>query len=235
MASLLCSFVSRQATYLSPAKWPPYRFSFVWNNWMAYGRAIVCNVSFLLSSVLHATNIGVAFHAVVEREAADPRGVGYRLLSECDLASQMVQPAGEAHPELLAAWSSLFLFGFWDVRISDLNLVYRFFYLLYSAATSKRARCVSTLVLTLPNYALHFNLSKFDLFLFISLVEWSMGVLLLLSSCFRFIKVYMEGRLQYFAVQNYRFLYTVYVLGEFIQYILHKVPVWLRGRNLYVL
>lgn len=43
------------------------------------------------------------FHAVVERETLDPRGVGYRLLSECDLASQIAPSSNDQHSELLAA------------------------------------------------------------------------------------------------------------------------------------
>lgn len=43
------------------------------------------------------------FHAVVEGEKVDPRGVGYRLLSECELSSHLTATSGEQHPELLTA------------------------------------------------------------------------------------------------------------------------------------
>ncbi|KAF5278194.1 hypothetical protein FQA39_LY18382 [Lamprigera yunnana] len=55
-------------------------------------------------SALLLTYLGVAFHAVVERETLDPRGVGYRLLSECDLASQIAPSSNDQHPEMLAVF-----------------------------------------------------------------------------------------------------------------------------------
>lgn len=51
------------------------------------------------------TIMGYAFHAVLEGEPLDPRGVGYRLLSECDISSQLTTSAssgGQQQPELVA-------------------------------------------------------------------------------------------------------------------------------------
>lgn len=55
-----------------------------------------------------------AFHAVLEGEPLDPRGVGYRLLSECELSSQLTttstssssggQQQQQQQTELLATW-----------------------------------------------------------------------------------------------------------------------------------
>lgn len=58
----------------------------------------------LLISFLHATNKHWdAFHAVLEGEPLDPRGVGYRLLSECELSSQLTtSTSGGQQAELLA-------------------------------------------------------------------------------------------------------------------------------------
>ncbi|KAH1016556.1 hypothetical protein HUJ04_007757 [Dendroctonus ponderosae] len=43
------------------------------------------------------------FHisVVVDPELFDPRGVGYRILSECELASQLASTSGENHSEVL--------------------------------------------------------------------------------------------------------------------------------------
>ncbi|XP_068915576.1 phosphatidylinositol 3,4,5-trisphosphate 3-phosphatase and dual-specificity protein phosphatase PTEN isoform X3 [Tenebrio molitor] len=43
------------------------------------------------------------WESVLDGETMDPRGVGYRILSECELASQLTTASGDQQPELLTA------------------------------------------------------------------------------------------------------------------------------------
>lgn len=46
--------------------------------------------------------LGLILHAVVVKDDMDPRGVGYRLLSECEIAT-LTPTSDQQHTELLTA------------------------------------------------------------------------------------------------------------------------------------